>query len=81
MFSKFRPETGASHVYQNVGTLHFYPQVRVGHIFLPRRHTPTLRIASLLREFEFIASFAWPSKSFPLGSEDQLAWGQLRLGT
>jgi hypothetical protein len=31
------------------GALHFYPQVRVGHIFLPRRRTPTLRCQPVAR--------------------------------
>jgi len=69
LFPKFRPETGASHGHQNVGALHFYPQVRVGHVFLPRRRTPTLRMPAYCESLSSIASFAWPSKSFPLGPE------------
>jgi hypothetical protein len=44
-FRNFALKTGASHSYHNVGTVDFYPQVRVGHQFLLRRRTPTLQPA------------------------------------
>jgi hypothetical protein len=60
----FRSETGAPQGHKNVGTLDFYPQVRVDHLFLPRADLrPTLRcrlasVAILTRAAECIDRIA-----------------------
>jgi hypothetical protein len=66
LFSKFRPETGASHGNQHVGTLHFYPQVQVGHIFPPSPAYAHSSNANLLREFELNRVRCMAEQKFPL---------------
>ena len=51
MFSIFRHEASASHGYKNVGTLDFYPQVRVDHISLRSADLRPLFAVGQMEEF------------------------------